>query len=303
MLVLDMSIGRQIQFPQLTAPPEDFLTQMEEYVRSATGRNPTRKFQSTVARNAQGSPSAALTSPTSTGGQKVQLKIEKPSSEKPQEIDLLGLDALDFNIQPVQQPVAAHPLLTNDPFADAFQTSNPNNMGFVDDWNQSTSIPSPMAPSVATDQNASPFDNFFSGDPMVQPPAPEMLSPGRNSQSQEYHTASFGTTFPTNQFQQMSPASNNPFGDVGFDHPSSMQPPTMNPIHYQNPVQATGPFSGPGAFADPFAGLTTIQKKQNYAAPGEPMRQDQMGGNPFVKQPGLNDVQRPTGQQDFPSFF
>lgn len=131
---------------------------------------------------------------------------------------------------------------------------------------------------------------------MVQPPpAPDSSSPVSNVQ-QVYQglVQRGGEGF---QPQQM-PVSNNPFGDFG-----SMEI-AEPPVHqHQMPVTA-GVFAGPGAFADPFEGLTpTIQKKPSFAAPGVPMRQESMSGNPFGGTQGYQPPPQQSGQQDFAGFF
>jgi len=298
--IQSMSIGRQIQFPQLTSPPEDFIRQMEEYVKGATGRTTLRKFPSTISRNARGSPSPALAS-QSTGGSaapKIVVSLET-TPEKPTEVaehteDLLGLDALDLSApaQPAQPTTA--PL--DDPFGDTvFQSAElpKENVHFVDDWGQSTSIPSPAAvSSAAAEQNASPFDDFFGGGPMHQPPAPESSSPGSHAQQlplynpiQGYGTAQgtapvmggfqqpapvapmtgfqqpapvqpFNafpqTTPPMAGFQQSAPASNNPFGSFG-----SFNTPPQQTFQQFQPVTSPAPVqpqASPAPQSAPFSG-------------------------------------------------
>lgn len=215
--IQSLSIGRQIQFPQLTSPPDDFVLQMEEYVKGATGRTTLRKFPSTVGRNVHGSPSPALAS-NSTGGSaapKIVVSLEttpeqpaQPQATAPAD-DLLGLDALDFNPTPAPAPAPQAAAPAADPFGDTiFQNSNelPKEPAhFIDDWGQSTSIPSPAAlSSVAAEQNTSPFDDFFGGGPMVQPPAPESSSPGSHVQQvPPYNPVQGFGTVPA--FQQPAP--------------------------------------------------------------------------------------------------
>lgn len=321
-----MSIGRQIQFPQLTSPPDDFVLQMEEYVKGATGRTAMRKFPSTVSRNARGLPSAALAK-SDTGGSanpKIVVNLETTKEAK-SEPDLLGLDALDLSAPPAPTPPAP---AVADPFGDTvFQSAEIKESGFLDDWGQTTGVHSPVAVSsvAAAEQNSSPFDDFFGGGPMVQPPAPEGSSPGSNIQQLPPYNPpvqAFQPPVQMNAFQQppvqmnafqqptpsamggfqqpvAAPVSGNPFG--GFD--LTPQPFVSVPVQrQQSPVPQQAAFAGPNAFVDPFEGLTpTIQKKPSYAPPGAPMRQDASGGNPF----GTTNATQPpaTTQQDFASFF
>eukprot|EP00210_Caulerpa_lentillifera_P000438 g424.t1 len=145
-----LSVGQQIQFPQLQSPPEDFIEQMEEYVKGATGRTATRKFPSTISRNARGGPSAAIASGGGGGGgggtqTKVELtKMEEkiPEEKIEEQTDLLSLDVLDLadpapstNIPPV---VENNTVL--DPFADpAFGAQNPVNTNDI--FGQQNAIP------------------------------------------------------------------------------------------------------------------------------------------------------------------
>ena len=330
----DLRIGHQIQFPQLTPPPEDFLSQMEEYVKGATGRTAARKFPSTVSRNARGTPSAALAAPSSDGGgqptTKLVVNLQKTTEEKPKEYeqDLLGLDALDLSV-PAQPTDVLPERVLSDPFGDTvFQTPDATkDGGFLGDWGASGGLGSPVGTtSVVTEQNASPFDDFFGGGPMPPPPPPpDSSSPGSFIAQTAYPSPMQGFSTPAapqmEVFPTAMPASNNPFSG----HESTVLQPQPQAQLYQQPIHPSpmpvyqhtsaaihgtnGTFTGPGALADPFDGLTpSIQKKPSFALPGVPMRQESMGSNPFqTTANSMNSVpqqqQGANGQQDISSFF
>lgn len=282
--IQNLSIGRQMQFPHLASPPEDFIKQMEEHVKGATGRTAKKKFPSTVSRNVDGTPSAALASKDRSDSVNNTITINKPPAVKPTDDDLLGLDALEISSDKPPVPAPVHQPV--DPFGEVVKPAPLQTTGFLDDWGQSQSVTSPVAESSNTDQqNTSPFDDFFGGGPMVQPPA---APDSTFSQPYQQQPAAFP---PVGGFQS-GVQSSNPFGD-------SNPPAPVRPVaHGYSP--SGGVFTGPGAFVDPFAGLTpNLQKKQNYVPPGAPMRVESLGSNPF----GSGEQSDRQKQQDFMSFF
>eukprot|EP00210_Caulerpa_lentillifera_P003929 g3750.t1 len=94
-----MTVGQQIQFPQLEAPPEDFIEKMEEYVQGATGRTITRKFPSTISRNARGGPSPAISASRGSGTHNnAKMELPRTSSKSPETVEDLQTDLLNLDV-------------------------------------------------------------------------------------------------------------------------------------------------------------------------------------------------------------
>lgn len=314
--IQNMPAGRSLEFPQLAAPPEDFLEQIEAYAKGApgpAGDNGEKKAELVTTRigtiMARGIVTRGISGISSTDDGN---KSEQSGSEGP---SLLNFDAINLDSTPATSQAAPSPA-TNSGFEEfefgSFQQVNPAPAAVVQ-----TSTPPVIAPPG-----------------VLQPPNPLPVPPAPGAGQMNLLDGWGGVSVPSAGTQSAAPAQD-PFGTFAAPVATPVPAPapagfgTIDPFQPQPPPQqsATGnPFASgngssvggiknvasqfPGAppsrpamppqpgyvqrISDPFGDLSSdlMNKKPAQAPPGAPMRGD------GAKAGGMGNMQPVAGFQD-----